>query len=157
MMFIRSRAPLPASGGGRPPPHRGVAPGTGMQFQVFQQTISDSLMRERLLAALTGFFGVLAALLASIGLYGVLAYQTVRRRGEIGIRLALGATRGQIMRLVLKEAALLVVRRPCDWAFRLSGGGTGGGVIALWDFGPRSAPAWSRCHRACRGSARSEA
>ena len=43
-----------------------------------------------------------------IGLYGVLAYQTVRRRGEIGIRLALGATRGQIMQLVLMEAGLLV-------------------------------------------------
>jgi ABC-type antimicrobial peptide transport system permease subunit len=79
-----------------------------MQFQVFQQTISDSLVRERLLAALTGFFGVLAALLACIGLYGVLAYQTVRRRSEIGIRLALGATRGQIVQLVLKEAVLLV-------------------------------------------------
>jgi putative ABC transport system permease protein len=84
-------------------------PGTGMQFQVFQQTISDSLVRERLLAALSGFFGVLAALLASIGLYGVLAYQTVRRHSEIGIRLALGAARVQIMQLVLKEAALLVL------------------------------------------------
>ncbi len=109
MMFIRSRAPLQ---GVEAAVRRRIAswrPGTGMQFQVFQQTISDSLMRERLLAALTGFFGVLAMLLASIGLYGVLAYQTVRRRGEIGIRLALGATRGQIMQLVLTEAALLVL------------------------------------------------
>jgi predicted permease len=108
MMFIRSRAPLVAV---EAAVRRRIAawrPGTGMQFQVFQQTISDSLVRERLLAALTGFFGVLAALLASIGLYGVLAYQTVRRRGEIGIRLALGATRGQILRMVLTEAALLV-------------------------------------------------
>ena len=80
-----------------------------MQFQVFQETISDSLVRERLLAALTGFFGALAALLASIGLYGVLAYQAARRRAEIGIRLALGATRGQIIRLVATEAALLVL------------------------------------------------
>jgi predicted permease len=108
MMFIRSQAPLP--GVEAAIRHRIVSwlPGTGMQFQVFRQTISDSLMRERLLAALTGFFGVLAVLLASIGLYGVLAYQTVRRRGEIGIRLALGATRGQIVQLVLTEAALLV-------------------------------------------------
>lgn len=109
MMFIRSRAPLP---GVEASVRRRIAswrPGTGMQFQVFQQTISDSLVRERLLAALTGFFGVLAVLLASIGLYGVLAYQTVRRRGEIGIRLALGATRGEIMQLVLTEAALLVL------------------------------------------------
>jgi len=107
-MFIRSRAPLP---GVEAAVRRRIAawrPGTGMEFQAFEQTISDSLVRERLLAALTGFFGGLAALLASIGLYGVLAYQTVRRCGEIGIRLALGATRGQIMQLVLTEAALLV-------------------------------------------------
>ena len=108
MIFIRSRAPLARVEAAVR--HRVAAwrPGIGMQFHVFQKTISGSLMRERLLAALTGFFGDLAALLAGIGLYGVLAYQTVRRRGEIGIRLALGATRGQIMQLVLMEAGLLV-------------------------------------------------
>ena len=108
MIFIRSRAPLARVEAAVR--HRVGAwrPGTGMQFHVFQKTISRSLMRERLLAALTGFFGALAALLAGIGLYGVLAYQTVRRRGEIGIRVALGATRGQIMQLVLMEAGLLV-------------------------------------------------
>jgi putative ABC transport system permease protein len=108
MIFIRSSAPLP---GVEAALRRRIAawrPRTEMQFQVLQQRISDSLMRERLLAALSGFFGVLAALLASIGLYGVLAYQTVRRRSEIGIRLALGATGGQIAQLVLKQAALLV-------------------------------------------------
>jgi putative ABC transport system permease protein len=109
MMFIRSQAPLSRVEAAIRQRITSWRPGTGMQFQVFQQTISDSLTRESLLAALTGFFGVLAALLASIGLYGVLAYQMVRRRGEIGIRLALGAARGQIMQLVLKEAALLVV------------------------------------------------
>jgi putative ABC transport system permease protein len=71
-------------------------------------------MRERLLAALTGFFGILAALLACIGLYGLLAYQTVRRRGEIGIRLALGATRGQIMR-PLRTSKAAVSFRPARW------------------------------------------
>jgi putative ABC transport system permease protein len=108
MMFIRSRAPL---AGVEAAVRRRIAswrPGTAMQFQVFRQAISDTLTRERLLAALTGFFGVLAALLASMGLYGVLAYQTVRRRGEIGIRLALGATRGRILQLVLREACVLV-------------------------------------------------
>jgi predicted permease len=109
MMFIRSRAPV---AGVEAALRRRIAswrPGTEMQSQVFGRTISDSLTRERLLAALTGFFGVLAALLASIGLYGVLAYQTVRRHNEIGIRLALGAARGEIMQLVLKEAAVLVL------------------------------------------------
>jgi predicted permease len=108
MMFIRSRAPLPGVEASVRRRIEAWRPGTGMEFQVFQQTISDSLVRERLLAALTGFFGVLAALLAGIGLYGILAYQAVRRRSEIGVRLALGATRGQIMQLVLTEAALLV-------------------------------------------------
>ena len=109
MIFIRSSAPLSTV---EAAVRRRIAawrPGTGMQFQVFQQRLSVSLVRERLLAALSGFFGVLAALLASIGLYGVLAYQTVRRRSEIGIRLALGSTRGQITQLVLREAALLVL------------------------------------------------
>lgn len=109
LMFIRSAAPLRVVESAIR--HRIAAwrPGTGMQFQVFQQTIDDSLVRERLLAALTGFFGGVAALLASIGLYGVLAYQAVRRRAEIGIRLALGSTRGQIIRLVVTQAALLVL------------------------------------------------
>jgi predicted permease len=108
MMFIRSAGPLSTV---EAAVRRHIAawrPGMGMQFQVFQQQISDSLMRERLLAALSGFFGALAALLATIGLYGVLAYNAVRRRNEIGIRVALGATRGNIVGLVLKEAALLV-------------------------------------------------
>jgi ABC-type antimicrobial peptide transport system permease subunit len=95
MMFIRSGAPLTRV---EAAVRRRIAswrPGTGMQFQVFRQIISDTLTRERLLAVLSGFFGLLATLLASIGLYGVLAYQTVRRRSEIGIRLALGATQAK--------------------------------------------------------------
>ncbi|HEV3198988.1 MAG TPA: ABC transporter permease, partial [Bryobacteraceae bacterium] len=108
LMYIRSRAPLSAV---EAAVRRRIAawrPGTGMEFRVFQRQISDSLVRERLLAALSGFFGVLAALLAGIGLYGVLAYRAVGRRNEIGIRVALGATRGQIVGLVVTEAALLV-------------------------------------------------
>jgi ABC-type antimicrobial peptide transport system permease subunit len=61
------------------------------------------------MAALSSFFGALAALLATIGLYGVMAYMMVRRRNEIGIRVALGASRPQIVGLVMKEAALLLV------------------------------------------------
>src|SRR5262249_43098563 len=109
LMFIRSSAPLPAV---EAAVRRRIAawrPGTAMQFQIFEQKISDSLMRERLLAVLSGFFGALAALLATIGLYGVLAYHAVRRRNEIGIRMALGATRSGIVGLVLRQAALLVV------------------------------------------------
>ncbi len=108
MIFIRSTAPVEAV---EAAVRRRVAawrPGTGMQFEAFDRRIAGTLVRERLLAALSGFFGALAALLAVVGLYGVLAYQTVRRRNEIGVRVALGATRQQIAALVLKDAGRLV-------------------------------------------------
>jgi len=67
------------------------------------------LMRERLMAVLSGFFGGLAALLAAIGLYGVTSYTVARRRNEIGIRMALGATRGEVVGMIVRQAAFLLV------------------------------------------------
>jgi putative ABC transport system permease protein len=78
-------------------------------FQGFKTMIENSLLRERLLATLSGFFGVLALVLASIGLYGILSYGVTSRTNEIGIRLALGAKQRAILWLVLREALLLVV------------------------------------------------
>ena len=69
----------------------------------------ESLMEERLLATVSGFFGVLALLLACIGLYGLMAYAVARRTAEIGIRLALGARRDHIMWLVLRETLWLTL------------------------------------------------
>jgi hypothetical protein len=66
------------------------------------------LVRERLLATLSGFFGGLALLLAAVGLYGLFAFSVVRRRPEIGIRMALGATGPTVVRMILKEALALV-------------------------------------------------
>ncbi|HSS97039.1 MAG TPA: ABC transporter permease [Terriglobales bacterium] len=80
-----------------------------MQFSNFQQDIQGGLVRERLLAMLSGFFGFLAALLAMVGLYGLIAYIVARRIREIGIRVALGADRARIVAMVMHEAARLLL------------------------------------------------
>jgi predicted permease len=85
-----------------------INPNLVMQFGMLETQIRDGLVRERLMAWLAGFFGVLAAALATIGLYGVIAYMVVSRRNEIGIRLALGASAGGIVVLILRETALLL-------------------------------------------------
>jgi predicted permease len=83
-------------------------PGITVSFRAFPAMVHESLLRDWLMATLSGFFGVLALLLASIGLYGVMAYTVASRRNEIGIRLALGADRRSIIRMVLREAIVLV-------------------------------------------------
>jgi predicted permease len=77
-------------------------------FEGFQVRIYDRLVRERLLAMLAGFFGVLAAVLAMIGLYGMIAFAVSERRQEIGVRVALGATRPQVVTMMMREAGWLL-------------------------------------------------
>ena len=83
--------------------------------------VNAALIQERLLAMLAGFFGVLALLLAGVGLYGVTSYAVGRRRTEMGIRMALGAAPGAVLALVLRRVAILVTI-----------GVVVGGAISVW-------------------------
>lgn len=78
------------------------------EFATLRQSVDNSIFEQRLLAGLSGFFGVLALVLAAVGLYGVVAYSTAGRTGEIGIRIALGARRGQVLAMTLRGSLVLV-------------------------------------------------
>ena len=87
---------------------RAVNPDLTVTFTSLSDQINASLTQERVVAMLSGFFGALALLLASLGLYGVTAYAVARRRSEIGIRMALGAATSSVVRLVLGRVTMLV-------------------------------------------------
>jgi predicted permease len=87
----------------------GVVPGSTVSFQSVTTYVNDVLISERMMAWLSGFFGVLAVLIAVIGLYGVMSYLVTRRRVEIGVRMALGAQPGAVLRMILAESMKLLV------------------------------------------------
>jgi len=85
-----------------------AAPGAVFRFRTLSDQVAASLLRERLLATLAGFFGGLALLLAVLGLYGTVAYSVARRSSEIGIRMALGAPGRRVVRMVLGDVVRMV-------------------------------------------------
>ena len=77
-------------------------------LKTLEHQLDETLSTERLIATLSAAFGVLATLLAALGLYGVLAFVVARRTREIGLRMALGAGRGTVVWMVMREALLLL-------------------------------------------------
>jgi ABC-type antimicrobial peptide transport system permease subunit len=78
------------------------------QMKTLQGQLDETLLTDRLVALLSAGFGLLATVLASVGLYGVMAFVVARRRKELGIRLALGAQPGRVIWMVMREVIVLV-------------------------------------------------
>jgi putative ABC transport system permease protein len=105
---IRSSAPLPDAIAQVRAAVGEMSLDVTIDFQSFAGLVGESLIRERLMATLSSFFGVLAAVIAGLGIYGVMTYLVARRTNEIGVRVALGANRGQIVSLILRQSAMLL-------------------------------------------------
>jgi predicted permease len=86
-----------------------TAPGASVVYRPLRTYLSDALVTERLMASLSSFFGLLAILIATVGLYGVVSYMVTRRQAEIGIRVALGADPRAVVTMVLAESGWLLV------------------------------------------------
>src|SRR4029079_4076125 len=96
-------------------------PAASLTLHELNEQVSGLAVTERIVAMLSGFFGALALLLASVGLYGVTSYGVNSRRTEIGIRIALGADTASVVRLILRRVALLVGL-----------GSPAGALVSLW-------------------------
>jgi len=107
-MLIRSSEGLSPLIAGLKDTAQRVNPEIVLNFSVLRTSILHGLARELLMAVLSGFYGALAAMLAMVGLYGIVSYIVVHRQNEIGIRMAMGASESTILRMILREGLGLV-------------------------------------------------
>ena len=108
-IVIRSELPLPTLARSLTREVAATVPGASVSYDPVRQYIAALVRTDRLMTTLAGLFGVLALVIALVGLYGVMSYMVTRRQVEIGIRMALGAQPGTIIRMMLRESAMLVV------------------------------------------------
>jgi ABC-type antimicrobial peptide transport system permease subunit len=80
-----------------------------LDIRTQNEQIADTTRQERIFASLTGGFGVIALVLACIGIYGIMAYTVARRTNEIGIRMALGAQADRVLHMILREASWMAL------------------------------------------------
>jgi predicted permease len=129
-LMIRSSLPSTATTAAITAALANLDPRITVSYTIVPTVIHDTLAQDRLLAALSGGFGFLAALLTMVGLYGLVAYSVTRRSAEIGVRVALGASRGSILRLVMREVGvLLAVGVPLGAAVAMLGGRTASSLL----------------------------
>jgi len=107
-ILMRSSQPLPSTSSAVRAAIEAIDPRIAFHFHDFEQEIRYSIRQEHLMALLCGFFAALATILATMGVYGVMAYAAAQRTSEIGIRLALGADRRAIVRMMLGDAATVL-------------------------------------------------
>ena len=108
----------------------GVNPEIDIQFVVLHTQIRETLTQDELMATLCGFFGVLAVLLAAIGLYGVISYTVAQRTNEIGVRMALGAQRSRVIGMILREVSVTIgIGIMIGAVLTLSGGKAAGSLL----------------------------
>lgn len=120
-VVVRSSLPLSSVSPAITAAGRSISPSMLVSYRILRSDAEETFLRERLMATLSAFFAGLAAVLAMIGLYGVMSYIVARRRNEIGIRLALGAEPRRVLRMILSEAGTLVIA-----------GVAAGGVLSLF-------------------------
>jgi putative ABC transport system permease protein len=108
-VIVHSRLPLATVKSSLQRALDGISPDIDVDFRVFKTQIRESLLPERLMAAFSGFFGILAGLLTAVGLYGVISFLVARRTHEIGIRMALGADKSLVVSAILRETLMLTM------------------------------------------------